>query len=76
MRPVCSYTDFFVICSGGSERQLDAIADGVIESRLAMDQDPKAVELMFKLAARSRERWPTTEELPTAGSTPGLIAVE
>jgi coenzyme F420 hydrogenase subunit beta len=53
-----------------------AIADGVIESRLAMDQDPKAVELMFKLAARSRERWPTPEELPTAGSTPGLIAVE
>jgi len=23
--------DYFVICSGGSERQLDAIADGVIE---------------------------------------------
>jgi ribosome-associated protein len=23
--------DYFVICSGGSERQLDAIADGVVE---------------------------------------------
>ena len=23
--------DYFVICSGGSERQLDAIADGIIE---------------------------------------------
>ncbi|HTG47397.1 MAG TPA: Coenzyme F420 hydrogenase/dehydrogenase, beta subunit C-terminal domain [Actinomycetota bacterium] len=50
-----------------------AIADGVIESRDAMEQDPAAVELMFKLAARSRDRWPSPEELPTAGSTPGLI---
>jgi len=24
--------DYFVICSGGSERQLDAIADGVVET--------------------------------------------
>ena len=23
--------DYFVICSGGSERQLDAIADGIVE---------------------------------------------
>ena len=53
-----------------------AVGDGIIESRLAMDQDPKAVELMFKLAAKSRERWPSPEELPTAGSTPGLIAAE
>jgi ribosome-associated protein len=27
--------DYFVICSGGSERQLDAIADGVIEGMRA-----------------------------------------
>jgi coenzyme F420 hydrogenase subunit beta len=50
-----------------------AIAEGVIESKRAMDEDPKAVELMFRLAQKSRERWPTAEELVTAGSTPGLI---
>ena len=27
--------DYFVICSGGSERQLDAIADGIVEGRCA-----------------------------------------
>lgn len=27
-----SLADYFVICSGGSERQLDAIADGIISS--------------------------------------------
>jgi coenzyme F420 hydrogenase subunit beta len=49
-----------------------AIAAGVIESKLAADEDPDAVALMFKLAARSRARWPGAEELPTAGSRPGL----
>jgi len=29
---------------------------------------------MFKLAARSRDRWPDQEELPTAGATPGRTA--
>jgi ribosome-associated protein len=29
MRTVCSYTDFFVICSGRSSRQAQAIADEV-----------------------------------------------
>jgi len=50
-----------------------AIAEGVIESKRAMDEDPKAVELMFRLAQKSRERWPTQEELPTAGAAPGRI---
>jgi hypothetical protein len=31
------------------------------------------VELMFKLAAKSRARWPGTGELPSAGATPGLV---
>jgi coenzyme F420 hydrogenase subunit beta len=45
---------------------------GVIESKVAADEDPDAVALMFKLAARSRDRWPTPDELPTVGATPGL----
>jgi coenzyme F420 hydrogenase subunit beta len=49
-----------------------ATADGVIEHRPA-SEDPGAVELMFKLAARSRQRWPSPEEAPVAGSTPGVL---
>jgi ribosome-associated protein len=29
MREVCSYTDYFLICSGGSTRQTKAIADEI-----------------------------------------------
>jgi len=47
-----------------------ALADGVIEARPA-SEDPKAVELMFKLAARSRERWPDRGVVPTASGAPG-----
>ena len=32
LTPLTSLADYFVICSGGSERQLDAIADGIISS--------------------------------------------
>jgi coenzyme F420 hydrogenase subunit beta len=49
-----------------------ALADGVVESRPA-SEDPKAVELMFKLAAKSRARWPGTGEMPSAGTSPGLV---
>lgn len=31
LRQLSSFTDFFVVCSGGSDRQLRAIADRVIE---------------------------------------------
>jgi ribosome-associated protein len=31
MRGVLGYTDWFVICSGGSERQTKAIHDGILE---------------------------------------------
>jgi coenzyme F420 hydrogenase subunit beta len=48
-----------------------ALADGVIESRPA-SEDPKAVELMFKLAAKSRQRWPSGE-VPPAHAVPGLL---
>jgi coenzyme F420 hydrogenase subunit beta len=49
-----------------------AIEEGVIEARPATE-DPAAVELMFKLAQRSRERWPAPETIANAGSTPGLV---
>ena len=32
LTPLTSLADYFVICSGGSERQLDAIADGIASS--------------------------------------------
>ncbi len=31
MRPVCSYTDFFVVCSGRNPRQVKAIWDEIHE---------------------------------------------
>jgi coenzyme F420 hydrogenase subunit beta len=49
-----------------------ATADGVIEHRPG-SEDPAAVELMFKLAAKSRQRWPSPAEVPVAGSTPGVL---
>jgi coenzyme F420 hydrogenase subunit beta len=47
-------------------------AAGVIEARPAQE-DPHAVELMFKLAAKSRARWPGGESVPTAAPGPGLV---
>lgn len=49
-----------------------ALADGVVEQRDA-SEDPKAVDLMFKLAVKSRERWPSQEATPTASPDPGLL---
>jgi coenzyme F420 hydrogenase subunit beta len=50
----------------------ESLAAGIIEARPA-SEDPKAVELMFKLAAKSRERWPAPAEIPMADVTPGLM---
>ena len=36
MRPVCTYTDFFVVCTGGNPRQTKAIFDEVY-SRLKQE---------------------------------------
>jgi coenzyme F420 hydrogenase subunit beta len=49
-----------------------AVAEGVIESRPATE-DPAAVDLMFKLAARSRRRWPETADVATASTAPGAL---
>jgi coenzyme F420-reducing hydrogenase beta subunit len=46
-----------------------AVAGGIVESRPASEA-PKAVDLMFKLAAKSRERWPTEGQTWT---TPGAV---
>lgn len=49
-----------------------ALAEGVIESRPATE-DPAAVDLMFKLAARSRRRWPEADDVATASSAPRAL---
>jgi len=41
LREISTFTDFFVICSAGSEPQLKAIA-GEIETRLKQDHDVRA----------------------------------
>jgi ribosome-associated protein len=45
MRPVCTYTDYFVVCTGNNERQIAAIWSEV-HVRLKKDNDllPRAVE--------------------------------
>ena len=45
MRPVCSYTDFFVVCTGQNARQTKAIFDDV-HGRLKQEQRylPRSVE--------------------------------
>jgi ribosome-associated protein len=45
MRPVCAYTDFFVVCTGGNPRQTKAIWDEVHE-RLKKDHGllPRSTE--------------------------------
>jgi ribosome-associated protein len=45
MRPVCTYTDFFVVCTGQNPRQTKAIFDEV-HARLKKDDGllPRSVE--------------------------------
>jgi ribosome-associated protein len=45
MRPVCTYTDYFVVCTGNNARQTAAIWDEV-HGRLKKENDllPKSVE--------------------------------
>ena len=40
LAPLTTLADYFVICSGGSERQLEAIADGIISSLRDEKQRP------------------------------------
>src|SRR4029079_18659410 len=66
------WTRSIVRTERGREIWDGAMAAGLLESKRALDEDPDAVALMFKLADRSRKRWPDREEIPTAGPTPGL----
>src|SRR5207302_6850836 len=45
MRPVCTYTDFFVVCTGGNPRQTKAIWDEIY-ARLKQEHDltPRSTE--------------------------------
>ena len=45
MRPVCSYTDFFVVCTGQNPRQTKAIYD---EVREVMKRDERAIPRMVE----------------------------
>lgn len=40
LAPLTTLADYFVICSGGSERQLDAIADGIVSALRDEKQKP------------------------------------
>jgi coenzyme F420 hydrogenase subunit beta len=51
-----------------------ALAAGVVEARPATE-DPKAVDLMFRLAQKSRERWPAPGEIDRADTAPGMVPV-
>ena len=44
MPPVCSYTDFFVICTGGNPRQAKAIYDEVHDALKAGSARPARVD--------------------------------
>jgi hypothetical protein len=48
-----------------------AVAEGIVTWRPG-SEDPAAIELMAKLSAKSRERWPV-EELPETARLPGVL---
>jgi ribosome-associated protein len=44
LRPVTSFTDFLLICSGSNTRQIQAIADEIQLQLKQIDERPKSVE--------------------------------
>ncbi len=51
LRSVSGYTDFFVICTGGSDRQVKAIHDGI---QLGMKRDHRIVPRRVEGATEAR----------------------
>ena len=51
VRTLSSFADYFLICSGRSNRQAQAIADAVVESLKRLGQPPLGVE------GRAEGRW-------------------
>jgi ribosome-associated protein len=52
MRPVCSFCDYFVISSGTSLRQVNAIAQAVQE-----DLDKEKIKSLSRLPANDESGW-------------------
>jgi ribosome-associated protein len=44
LRPVTSFADYFVICSGSNQRQIQAISDEVERTLKASGERPNSVE--------------------------------
>lgn len=44
LRGLASFTDYFLVCSGTSHRQLESIADEVVSSLRALSKKPSHVE--------------------------------
>jgi ribosome-associated protein len=59
LRGIVSYTDFFVICSGNTERQAKAIHDGIYEElKKTGDMDATRERLLPRRTEGDREaRW-------------------
>ncbi len=51
LRERCSFTDFLVICSGTSDRQIRSVADGVIEYGKRFGERP------YGLSGHENARW-------------------
>jgi ribosome-associated protein len=54
MRGVVSYTDFFVVCTGNTERQTKAIEDGVYQELKHGDENQILPE---RVEGRTEARW-------------------
>jgi ribosome-associated protein len=44
VRTLSSFADYFLICSGRSDRQVQAIADAIVESQKRIERPPLGVE--------------------------------
>ena len=44
MRKVANFCDYFVICTGSSDRQVRAIADGIVQGLEELGQKPRHLQ--------------------------------